>query len=69
MIMIGKKIIQKDDWSESLTTTSTVKKKDKEKDNIVKWKQILKDTSPNLDLEFVSQVQPSYSVRPTLLSM
>ena len=35
----------------------------KGKDKIVKWKHILEDTPPKLDLDFASQVQPSYSVQ------
>ena len=42
---------------------NTIEEQEKEKDNIVKWKQILEDTPPKLDLDFASQVQPSYSVQ------
>ena len=42
---------------------NTPEEQEKEKDSIVKWKQILEDTPPNIDLNVASQVQLSYSVQ------
>ena len=42
---------------------NTPEEQEKEKENIVKWKQVLEDTPPNIDLDVASQVQPSYSVQ------